>query len=139
MPADTTEEDQVQLTIPCWLFLAGFAGGAAMAQGAEPSLTVEMSNFKFTPGTLTLARGRPYVIRFVNRASGGHDFVAKAFFASATIAPEDRAKVRNGEIELDGGETTEVHLIANTAGTYKSHCSHFMHSAFGMTGTVVVE
>lgn len=120
------------------LVLAGFAGGAAIAQPPQ-RLTVELSNFKFTPGTLTLARGRPYVIHFVNAASGGHDFVAKDFFAAATIAPEDRAKVKNGEIELDGGETADVHLVANSAGTYKSHCSHFMHSAFGMTGTVVVE
>jgi plastocyanin len=119
--------------------LATFAGGAATAQTAPQTLTVEMSNFKFTPATLTLVRGRPYVLHFVNSASGGHDFVAKDFFAGATIAPEDRAKVRNGEVELSGGESADVHLVANTAGTFKSHCSHFMHSSFGMTGTVVVQ
>jgi len=119
--------------------LAIFANGAAFAQPASQTLTVEMSNFKFTPATLALARGRPYVLHFVNSASGGHDFVAKDFFAAATIAPEDRAKVKNGEVELSGGESADIHLVANTAGTYKSHCSHFMHSSFGMTGTVVVQ
>jgi uncharacterized cupredoxin-like copper-binding protein len=119
--------------------LATFANGAVIAQPAPQTLTVEMSNFKFTPATLALVRGRPYVLHFVNSASGGHDFVAKDFFAAATIAPEDQAKVKNGEVELSGGESADIHLVANAAGTYKSHCSHFMHSSFGMTGTVVVQ
>lgn len=119
--------------------LATFASGAATAQTAPQTLSVEMSNFKFDPATLTLAHGRPYVLHFVNSASGGHNFVAKEFFDAATIAPDDRAKVKNGEIELGGGESADIHLVANTPGTYKSHCSHFMHSSFGMTGTVVVQ
>lgn len=121
------------------VLLAIFANGAATAQGGAQTLTVDMSNFKFTPNMLALVRGRAYVLHFTNSASGGHDFVAKDFFASATIAPEDRAKVKNGEVELSGGESADVHLVANTAGTFKSKCSHFMHSSFGMTGTVVVQ
>ena len=120
--------------------LAAFASGAATAQGTPPQvLTVEMSNFKFTPATLTLMHGRPYVLHFVNSASGGHDFVAKEFFAASTIAPEDRAKVKNGELELSGGDSADVHLVANAPGTYKSRCSHFMHSSFGMKGEVIVQ
>ena len=129
----------MRLYIPLGIFLAGFAGGAATAQGSPQAITVDMSNFKFTPATLTLTHGRPYVIHFVNSASGGHDFVAKEFFDAATIAPGDRAKVKHGEIELAGGESADVHLVANTPGSYKSHCSHFMHSSFGMTGQVVVQ
>jgi len=118
--------------------LAVIASGAASGQPPQ-ALTVEMSNFKFNPSTLTLKRGQSYVLHFVNSASGGHDFVAKEFFASSAISPGDRAKVKNGEIELSGGESADVHLVANTPGTYKSHCSHFMHSSFGMTGQIVVE
>jgi plastocyanin len=103
------------------------------------SLTVELSNFKFTPSALTLQHGTPYKIRFVNGASGGHDFVAKEFFAASTIASEDRGKVRNGAIDVEGGETIDVRLIPNKTGTYKSHCSHFMHSPLGMTGTITVQ
>ena len=119
--------------------LAVLASGPATAQSGPQALTVELSNFKFTPATITLTHGRAYVLHFVNSSSGGHDYVAKDFFAAATIAPEDRAKVRNGEIELSGGESADIHLVANTPGTYKSHCSHFMHSSFGMTGQVVVQ
>jgi len=119
--------------------LAVLSGGAATAQNGPQALTVELSSFKFTPATITLTHGRAYVLHFVNSSSGGHDYVAKDFFAAATIAPEDRAKVKNGEVELSGGESADIHLVANTPGTYKSHCSHFMHSSFGMTGQVVVQ
>jgi plastocyanin len=129
----------MRLSIPLCILLAGFAGGAAISQGPAQSVTVELSSFKFTPSQLTLTHGRPYVIHFTNTSSGGHDFVAKEFFAAATIAPEDRSKVGKGEIELGGGESVDIHLVPNSPGTYKSHCSHFMHSSFGMTGTVVVQ
>src|SRR5262249_40118860 len=103
------------------------------------TVPVELSNFKFTPATLTLQHGMVYRLRFSNAASGGHDFVAQDFFAGANIAPEDRAKVRNGGVDVDGKETVEVRLVVGPPGTYKSHCSHFMHSSFGMTGTIVVQ
>ena len=129
----------MRLSIPLCILLAGFAGGAADAQNPAETITVELSSFKFTPDTLTLTHGHAYVIHFVNKSSGGHDFVAKDFFAASTIAPQDRAKVAKGEVELGGGESADIHLVPNSPGTYKSHCSHFMHSSFGMTGKVVVE
>ena len=116
-------------------------GGAAIAQpeasGAQ-TLEIDLSNFKFTPSTISLQHGQTYRLHFVNRADGGHDFVAKAFFADARIAPADAGKIKDGEIELKGGASADVTLTPQTAGTYKVHCSHFMHSAFGMTGKIVV-
>jgi plastocyanin len=129
----------MRLSLSLAILLAGFAGGAVTAQGPSQSITVQLSSFKFRPATLTLTHGRPYVIHFTNTSSGGHDFVAKDFFAAATIAPEDRSKVVKGGVSLGGGESTDIHLVPNTPGTYKSHCSHFMHSGFGMKGQVVVE
>lgn len=129
----------MRLSIPLGILLAGFAGGAATSQVLSQAITVELSSFKFTPATMRLTHGHSYVIHFVNSASGGHDFVAKEFFASATVAPEDRAKIAKGEVELGGGESVDIHLVPNSTGTYKSHCSHFMHSSLGMTGQVIVE
>lgn len=115
----------------------------AQSQPAEQtggqSLTVELSSFSFTPATLTLRQGARYRIRFVNIASGGHDFAASAFFAASTIAPADIGKVHNGKIGLRRGESVEVTLTPNQAGTYKVRCTHFMHSAFGMKGSIVVQ
>lgn len=108
-------------------------------QTAGQSLMVELSSFSFTPRTLTLRQGARYRIRFVNIASGGHDFAAREFFAASTIAPEDIGKVNNGKIGLRARESVEVTLTPNRAGTYKVRCTHFMHGAFGMKGSIVVQ
>jgi uncharacterized cupredoxin-like copper-binding protein len=125
------------------LFAAALTTGVSDAQSPEwshaQSLTVALSSFKITPSTLTLRHGTPYQIHFSNTSSGGHDFVAKEFFAAATIAPDDQGKVKGGQINLSGGDAVDIRLVANQPGSYKVHCSHFMHSTFGMTGTIIVQ
>ncbi len=107
---------------------------------AQTALTVSMTNYAFTPGTLTLKAGEAYRIHFRNDASKSHDFAAREFFASASIAPEDKTKVaKDGEIELDGGQAIDISLTPNRAGTYRVTCTHFLHSMFGMNGKIVVQ
>jgi uncharacterized cupredoxin-like copper-binding protein len=124
------------------LAVAGLCSAGAGAQPADWShaqtVNVELSNFKFTPATLSFARGAPYRLHLTNSASGGHDFAARELFAASTIDPEDAARVKNGEIGLKSGESADVRLIANKAGSYPIRCTHFMHSAFGMTATATV-
>jgi plastocyanin len=124
------------------LTLALFAGPAAIAQpsgqAAEP-VTVTLSNFKFTPDPLNLRAGQSYRIHFTNSSTGGHNFVAKEFFAASDVAAADRAKVAKGAIDLGSGESVDVTLTPTKPGTYASHCSHFMHASFGMKGTIIVQ
>ena len=117
--------------------LAAFAAAPSTAQ-ALAVVEVQLSNFKFTPPTIVLDHGRPYVLRLVNVASGGHDFTATDFFAAAVIAPADRRWVQEGEVEVPSGQVRELRLTAPTAGTYKIKCSHTLHKMFGMSGTIVV-
>lgn len=115
---------------------------AAVAQGSETAdVSVELSSFAFTPKVLTLDHGRAYALHLSNSAKGGHDFVAKEFFAAATIAPEDKAKVdAKGGVDMPGRQTTVIHLTAPAnPGTYRVHCSHFMHESFGMVGEIDVK
>ena len=88
---------------------------------------------------MTLQHGRSYRLHLTNTASGGHNFEAKEFFAASTIAPEDRGKVVNGKIDLASRASVNISLIPNAVGPYRLRCTHFMHSAFGMTGTIVVQ
>ncbi|MFC4594900.1 cupredoxin domain-containing protein [Sphingobium tyrosinilyticum] len=109
-----------------------------MWSNARP-LTLSLSSFKFEPSEILLEHDAPYRLHFVNGSSGGHDFAAKTFFAAARIKPEDAGKIRGGRVEVGGGESVDVQLIApSSPGTYKVRCTHFMHSAFGMTGKVIV-
>ena len=119
--------------------------GAATSGAQTPDwsqarpLTIELSSFKFTPAAETLEHGTAYRLHLVNSSSGGHNFVAKEFFAGSVIAPEDRAKVQGGSVDVGGGESVDIRLIPGKPGTYKLRCSHFMHSSFGMTGTITVQ
>ena len=108
-------------------------------QGLTRPLTVQLSSFKFTPRTLQLQRGATYRIHFVNVSKGGHNFVAREFFAASMIAAADQGKVHNGQIDLARGEAVDVLLVPNQAGAFKSRCSHFMHSSFGMSGRIDVQ
>lgn len=103
------------------------------------TLIVQLSNFQFTPSTIHLKQRQAYDLRLENVASGGHDLAAREFFAAATIMDADRAKVSGGKVSLNGGQSIDIHLLTPTAGTYKVHCTHFMHSSFGMTGEIVVQ
>jgi uncharacterized cupredoxin-like copper-binding protein len=113
----------------------------AMAQGPDSGgpIDIALSNFKFEPSTITLRHGQPYILHLTNNAGGAHDFVAKAFFAAATIDPRDRAKIVNGGVDVDGKSAVEIRVVAPSAGKFDFHCSHFMHSTFGMTGEIVVQ
>lgn len=115
------------------------------ARAAPPDLSsaqevdVQLSNFAFTPATIELASGHPYRLHLVNKADGGHNFAAPEFFAAAQVAPQDQARIKKGTVDLKQGETADIRLVAPAPGSYKLHCSHFMHSTFGMTGEIVVK
>ena len=126
-------------TVPLLFALASVSAAAQVPNWADARrVEIALSSFKYEPSTIALEHGQPYVLRFVNKAGGGHDFVAKRFFAAAKIASADRATVKDGAIDLHGGDTVEVRLIAPAAGSYDVHCSHFLHSTFGMTGRIEV-
>lgn len=107
--------------------------------GTAHEVEVRLSNFKFTPDTIQMRHGEAYRLHLINEANGGHNFDAHQFFAAAQVSPSDRAKVGKGTIELRKGEAVDIRLVAPAAGTYKLHCSHFLHSSFGMTGEIVVQ
>jgi uncharacterized cupredoxin-like copper-binding protein len=120
------------------LALTSSARAQAPDWGTAHEIDVHLSNFKFTPDTIQMRHGEAYRLHLINEASGGHNFDASQFFAAAQVAPSDQGKIKKGTIELKGGETVDIRLVAPAAGTYKLHCSHFLHSSFGMTGEIVV-
>ena len=111
--------------------------GASAAQ-APTTVEVHLSNFRFAPKPIQLERGRSYVLRLVNDSGGGHNFAAPAFFAAATVTPQDRSWLKNGKIEVPSRQVREIRLIAPAPGTYRLKCTHFMHGAFGMKGEIIV-
>jgi uncharacterized cupredoxin-like copper-binding protein len=113
--------------------------GPVQAQDAAQQITITLSSYAFTPKTIALTAGAPVRLHLVNSSDKSHSFTAREFFAAATIAPDDATKVRDGGIELDGGQTVDVGLTPTRPGAYALRCTHFMHSGLGMTGTITVQ
>jgi plastocyanin len=105
----------------------------ALAQPA--AVTIDVQSFSFSPTPIHLRAGHPVTLTFVNRSGSGHDFTAAKFFATSRItagaAPE-------GEIELAPHATRSITLVP-AAGTYKAHCSHFLHKQMGMSDVILVD
>jgi plastocyanin len=114
------------------VLLSFMLAGPAAAQA--PNETISVWSFDFAPRPIHLAAGRPVTLTFVNRSGSGHDFTAKSFFANASITA---GAAPDGEIELGPHQTKSITLVPR-AGTYKAHCSHFLHAQFGMEDVIIV-
>jgi plastocyanin len=112
--------------------------GASVAAHAQPAvMTVALSNFSFSPNAIQLRAGVPTTLRLQNASRGGHNFSAPQFFAAAKIDPKSASYVRNGTVEVPGHGTVNINLVPAT-GRYSLRCTHTLHSAFGMKGSIVV-
>lgn len=120
----------------------GLVSSSVFAQTPDwnqaPQVTVTLSSFQFDPATVHLHSGQPVLLHLVNGGSGGHNFSAPEFFAASQIRAQDQNLVRKGAIELSGHEAKDIGVVPHK-GTYKLHCTHTMHSAFGMKGEIVVD
>ena len=111
---------------------------------AMESLTVEMSDFSFTPEKLTFQVGKPYKLSVVNVGAEKHYFTAEGFYVSAAFR---KAQDNSGEIkapyfkavEIFPGEQADLYLIPTKVGAYDSLCTIAGHEEAGMFGTIVVE
>lgn len=117
----------------------GLAASATAQQDVtETRVAITLTSFAFTPEVVTLEHGRRYVLHIDNQSGGGHNFAAPEFFAAAVVAPADRAKISRGRVEVGGHDRVDIHLTAPAAGTYALRCTHFLHTGFGMSGSIVV-
>ncbi len=110
----------------------------AVAQTDTP-ITITLTNYAFSPGTLTLKSGTIYHLHFSNNGSKDHNFSAPEFFAASQVAPEDQAKMENGLVDLQSGQSADITVTPNRPGTYAVKCTHFMHKMMGMHGTIIVQ
>lgn len=117
------------------LALALLLPAGALAQDAPQRVEVQLSSFDFTPSTIRLAAGRPIVLHLVNGGDGGHNFAAPEFFAAARGVS---GPVQRGRVEVAGHQSADITLTP-ARGTYRLRCTHTLHTAFGMSGEIVVE
>ena len=118
------------------VILAVLIAAPAAAFAEQPrTVEVQLSNFDFTPSAIHLAAGQPVTLHLVNTAHGGHNFAAPEFFAAAANVS---GPVTHGAVEVGSNAAVDVTLTP-AAGHYRLRCTHTMHTAFGMSGEIVVE
>jgi uncharacterized cupredoxin-like copper-binding protein len=117
------------------LFALSLALPAAAAAQAPRTVEVRLSSFDFTPNQIHLRAGEPVVLHLVNPGRGGHNFAAHEFFAAARGVS---GPVSAGKVEVGSHGSAEVRLTP-ARGRYRLRCTHRLHTAFGMTGEIVVE
>lgn len=84
--------------------------------------TVAMVDFKFEPGQLTVAEGRPVAFRFDNGTDGAHSFAIESLGIDVTVP---------------AGRTRTV-VVDLEPGTYPFVCSVGDHEENGMVGRLTV-
>ena len=98
---------------------------------------MHLSNFAFTPDNLRFQVGHPVTLHLVNDSTGGHNFSAPALFAASSF-PAGTSAPPNGTVEVGGNQSRDITFTPLRTGTYPFECTHFLHSAFGMTGSAEV-
>ncbi len=126
------------LILSCLAATGAHAATQALAEPHAETRNIVLEDFSFTPAMLEFNHGQHYVLRLINRGSGGHNFSSKAFFAAVTLDPSSQNVVQNGKIEVPKGGNVDVAFVAVTPGSYKLKCGHFLHSGFGMKGRILI-
>jgi uncharacterized cupredoxin-like copper-binding protein len=128
-----------RVAIPAIVLAFATHAFAADAPPAHQDVQIVLSSYSFTPNMVHLQRNIPTTLHLMNSASGGHAFSSPELFAAVTVAPEDRAKIIGGKIEVPAGQTVDITVTPTNPGTYPIVCTHFLHQSFGMRGQAVIE
>jgi uncharacterized cupredoxin-like copper-binding protein len=129
------------------LLLIAFAACSAKPTGPDQrtavpladgnTITVELSSFAFDPEQIRLKTGVPILLRLVNESDGGHNFSAPTFLAASSFLPGSSIP-SNGAVDVGPHQTVEIAVVPGAPAAYPLECTHFLHSAFGMHGTIEV-
>ena len=143
------------------VLVAAFTTGATAAAKAQ-KVTVTMTDFKFTPKTITLQAGVPVELTLVNKGNVEHEFMV---YVVPKAAPGDWdehvmdntyfqdmgevevvfrnqgavASTRMFEVELAKGKSAVVEFTPARKGTFEIGCHVEGHYEAGMKGTFVVK
>jgi nitrosocyanin len=96
-----------------------------MEEGTVKEITVEGSEFKFAPETLTFKKGETVRLTLKNTGKMPHDFVIDELGVKTKV--------------INGGESDTVEFTPDKSGSFEYYCSVGKHREMGMKGTATVE
>jgi plastocyanin len=101
---------------------------AVVFSGSAPAreITIEASEYKFIPSTITVKKGESVKITLKNAGAMPHDwFVENMGGASIDMT--------------SAGSSNSIVIKASQSGTFVTYCSIGSHRKLGMVGTLVVQ
>lgn len=109
----------------------------------KKTVTIDLSEFAFTPKDITLEAGQPYILEVVNTGTVKHEFTAEDFFRTVATRKAETAETEVKvpfftEIEVFAGKKAELFIIPLIPGTYTLVCEIEGHYEAGMFGTITV-
>ena len=129
------------------LALAIFLTGCASTSQAATEITLEATDFAFTPASITVPAGEPVTITLENNGKVEHDFVVDKINVTDVVASNGRPAEHHqmgGMPDYDlhffakAGETETLQFTALEPGTYEVFCSIEGHKEAGMIGKLIV-
>ncbi len=122
--------------------MAGHDDGTAAAEVIE----VTMTEFGYSPASVTVAPGTPTVLRFINEGAIQHeamlgDHHMQEEFAASTDHGDHGGAGHHGDmmaITLDPGQTGEIEFMVEEPGTWLIGCHLPGHYDAGMVATIEV-
>jgi uncharacterized cupredoxin-like copper-binding protein len=110
-------------------------------------VTVEMSDFAYSPSSVTVPAGQPVNFTVKNIGNIEHDFVVEEIEATTGMVQDSGSEAHHahGEeknydlhVSAGAGDTSVFQLTVSEPGTYKVFCSVEGHEAAGMVGELIV-
>ena len=126
------------------VFLLVACGGNA---SPKTEITLELTDFAYTPLSVTIPAGQPVVITLENTGLVEHDFVIERISASVEAMQDSGSEMHHTQGEASdfdvhasaqAGESTVLELTVSEPGTYQFFCSVEGHKEAGMIGELIV-
>jgi uncharacterized cupredoxin-like copper-binding protein len=122
--------------------------GCAGTSQSTTKITVEVTDFKYTPSSITVYVGQPVALTINNTGVVEHDFVIEKIDVTNVVTQHsgsDEHHMQGVEqisydlhVSTGAGETNVLQFTALEPGTYKIFCSIAGHIESGMIGELVV-
>ena len=87
-------------------------------------ITVEATDFAFSPSTIVAVHGKKLTITFKNNGKNPHNLTIKGMGASKTVQP---------------GQSDTFSLTPQKAGMFQMECTVDSHAAKGMLGVLMIQ
>ena len=101
------------------------------------TVTLVMTEYKFTPSTLTFKLGTPYRLHMVNKGKEMHELDGPQFYAAISVGNPEILVHSGLEVDVEPGKSQDLLFVPLQAGSYAVDCDD--HEAFGMTGNFTVQ